>query len=101
MMIRIYQWGLLLGLIVLVIMGLNTSMQGLNSLTLNNEKPVLGWQATDTHIDIYTWGESHSYKKQEIAENICNMEEQVSEYAHTGAEYGKIIRMVLSVLLFA
>ncbi|MDD4170972.1 MAG: hypothetical protein PHQ94_01900 [Syntrophomonas sp.] len=91
-MLRLYRTSLVLAILVLVILGLNTSTQGMNSLTLNNQKPVLGFETDDDEVNVFTLGESHSYNKQQVVRNINSTVQRVQIYAHSSSEY--VVRKV-------
>ena len=86
-MTKLYRTLLVLGILILVISGLNTSNQGINSLTLQNRNPVVGLQNQGNTISIFTLGQSHSYGKQEIVSKIIQARSQVWIHAQAASNY--------------
>ncbi len=86
-MARLYRSLLVLTILILVILGLNTSNQGINSLTLDARKPVIGWQAQGDKLNIFALGETHSYDKQEAREDIVLIWQQVKTGAQATGDY--------------
>lgn len=91
-MIKVYRVLMVLGILMLTIMGLNTSNQGINSLTLQNRSPILGWDDQGSAVSVFTLGESHSYGKQELVTTIIQAGNRVCNYAREVVGY--IIRIV-------
>ena len=89
---RLYRTLLVLTILVLVILGLNISTQGMNSLTLSNQKPVLGFETDAEEVNIITLGESRSYNKQQVMRNIISTGQRIQIYTHCGGEY--VVRKV-------
>ncbi len=81
-MTRMYQSLLVLAVLMLMILGLNTSNQGINSLTLDAAKPVLGWYNQGDNLHIFTLGQTHSYDKREAREDV----KEVWQQAKMGAQ---------------
>jgi hypothetical protein len=80
---RWYRFLLVLTIVILVILGLNTSNQGINSLTLEARKPVIGWQYQGDNFNIFALGETHSYDKKEAEKNIILIWQQVKAGTQT------------------
>lgn len=83
---------MVLGILILVICGLNTSNQGMNSLTLQNRKPVVGLQTQGDAISIYTLGQSHNYDKEAITGEIMQLWDRVRSYGRSAGSY--VLQMV-------
>ena len=81
-MAKSYRPLLVLTILILVILGLNTSNQGINSLTLDARKPVIGWQNQGDKLNVFALGETHSYDKREAGKDIMMIWQQVK----TGAQ---------------
>jgi hypothetical protein len=95
----LYRASLVLGLLLLVIFGLNISNQGMNSLTLQNRKPVVGLQMQGNTINIYTLGESHSYAKQALASKTIQVRDRVRGYGQVILKYILKIAELIRVYL--
>ncbi|MDD4801941.1 MAG: hypothetical protein PHF24_03210 [Syntrophomonas sp.] len=68
---------LVVTVLLLVIMGLNISNQGINSLTLENRNPIIGWQDKGDEFNIFAMGEAHSYDKREVREDVISFWQQI------------------------
>ena len=64
---KMYRSLVVLAVIILIIMGLNTSSQGTSSLTAEAKKPVVGLQIENQKINIYAMGEQYRFSPQEIS----------------------------------
>lgn len=99
-MSKLYRICLVLGILMLTIVGLNTCNQGINSLTLQNRRPVLGWQSQGNTVSVFTLGESHSYGKEEIVSEIRQAGNRVLTLTHTAAGYfGRIVNIFKAHLI--
>jgi len=67
-MSKMYRSLMVLAVIILIIMGLNTSSQGTSSLTAEAKKPVVGLQIENQKINIYALGEQYRFSPQEISQ---------------------------------
>jgi len=99
-MIKLYRSLLVLAVIILMILGLNISNQGINSLTMESRKPVMGVQTQGNNISIFTMGQTHSYGKQEIVRHIVVSTERVQIFAQAASDYMLRIVRIFKVLLF-
>lgn len=97
-MARLYRPLLVLTILILMILGLNTSNQGINSLTLDARKPVIGWQAKGDNFNIFALGETHSYDKRAAGGDIMLVWQQVKTGTHATGEYLLRIANILKVL---
>jgi len=99
-MIKLYRSLLVLAVIILIILGLNISNQGINSLTMESRKPLMGIQTQGSNISVFTMGETHSYGKQEIVRHIIVSTKRVQIYAQAANNYMLRIVRIAKVLLF-
>jgi hypothetical protein len=60
-----------------MVFGLNISNQGMNSLTMQDRKPVVGLQNQGNTVSVFTLGESHNYGKQEAVSKIIDTRNKV------------------------
>lgn len=100
-MARLYRSLLVLAILFLIILGLNTSNQGINSLTMEARKPVIGLQTQGNNISIFALGETHSYGKQEIKADIMLALQKVKTAARVTLDYLLRIVRIFKVLVFA
>ena len=98
-MTRSYRYLLVLALLILVILGLNTSNQGINSLTMEARKPVIGLQTEGDKVSIFTLGESHVVTRQGVVTAMASVKGQVQNYAQTGSNYLKRTFVIVKALL--
>ncbi len=94
-MLKVYRISLVLGVIILTVVGLNISNQGMNSLTADNKKPVLGCQVTVEEIDIFIMGQNYSMDRQKIAGLALDLGNQMRQYVRTAVQF---LEMILNVL---
>ena len=78
-MTRIYRSIIVLLLIMLVILGLNTSNQATNSLTKESAKPLIGYSIENENINIFALGEQYSYSRQELSEESSGFLQEARE----------------------
>ena len=57
---------MVLAVIVLIILGLNTSSQGISSLTAEDKKPVVGLKIENQEINVIALGEQYDISRQDI-----------------------------------
>lgn len=69
-MIHLYRLSMVLALIILVILGLNASNQGIYSLTTQEWGPVFSLDVDDNTITVVTMGTSYDYNTGEMKERI-------------------------------
>lgn len=65
-MSKIFSSLMVLAVIILIILGLNTSSQGISSLTAEDKKPVVGLKIENQKIDVIALGEQHDISRQDI-----------------------------------
>jgi len=94
-MTTLYRTSLVLGILMLVIFGLNISNQGMNSLTMQNRKPVVGLQNQDNTVSVFTLGESHSYDKQEAVSKIIQARNHLGIYTQAASDH--ILRVAQNI----
>jgi hypothetical protein len=100
-MTTLYRMTMVLGILILIIFGLNISNQGMNSLTMQNRKPVLGLQTQGEAINVYTLGQSHSYGKEAIAGEVIKIKDQVWSCSRSARSYVLRIAEIVKTLLFS
>lgn len=99
-MTTLYRISAVFIILMLVIFGLNTSNQGMNSLTLQTRQPVVGLQTQGNTISIFTLGESHKYGKQEMVSEIMQVRNQLWIYAQVTSDYIlRIVKIMKALLL--
>ncbi len=81
-----------------MIMGLNISNQGINSLTLDARKPILGLQAHGDRINVFALGETHSYDQNEAKQYIALADQQVKNSARVVKNYVLRIVKIIKVM---
>ena len=57
---------MVLTVIILIILGLNTSSQGISSLTAEDKKPVVGLKIENQKIGVIALGEQYNFSRQDI-----------------------------------
>ena len=93
-MARLYRPLLVLTILILVILALNTSNQGINSLTLEARQPVIGWQNQGDKLNIFALGETHSYDKREAGKDIMLVWQQVKTGAQVTGDH--LLRIIIN-----
>ena len=78
-MTKVYRFLLVLTLVILIISGLNICNQGMNSLTLEDRKPVLALLARNDEVKIFTLGQTHTYSKQELSTDMAMARQQLEK----------------------
>lgn len=66
-MSRISRFLLVIAVVMLVIWGLNISGQGIDSLTAEESKPVIGWQVENKQVSVFALGEEYCIDCQDIS----------------------------------
>lgn len=98
-MIKLYRYLLVLSLIILVIMGLNISNQGINSLTMKNRQSVFALNIDNEMMYIYTFGESHSTSYKEVLRLKEIIFQHIKSYWHETKIYfdhgWKILKVIV------
>jgi hypothetical protein len=99
-MMKMYRYLLVLAIAILMILGLNISNQGINSLTMEYRKPVMGLQTQGDNISVFTMGQTHNYSKQEIIKDIILVGEKIKIYTYAALDYLLRIIRIMRILLF-
>lgn len=73
---RFYQLLMLLGLVFLVVLGLNTSNQGINNLTREERQAVLNVDYSEGDIRVEALGNSHSYSLDRLNTSLPGLKQQ-------------------------
>jgi hypothetical protein len=60
-MLKWMKYALVLTICLLVVMGLNVTNQGINSLTMENRKPILSLEIKEKDLYIFALGNQHEY----------------------------------------
>lgn len=100
-MTTLYRIAMVLGILILIIFGLNISNQGMNSLTMQNRKPVVGLQTKGDTVNIYTLGQSHSYGKEVIAAEVIQIKDRVRSYGRSAGSYILRVAERVKALLYS
>jgi len=95
----LYRISAVLVILMLVMFGLNTSNQGINSLTMQTRQPVIGVQTQGNSVSIFTLGESHNYNKQSIASEIMQARSQLWICGQVTTDYMLRIAKVVKAFL--
>ena len=82
-----YQFSLVLVVIALVVVGLNISNQGINSLTRASRGPIVGCKVEDQLINVFALGEKYSYAKEDLWHKLSWAGEQVVVFMHSVKDY--------------
>lgn len=69
-MAKIYRPFMVIGLIILVIMGLNTSNHGINQLTMESRAPVIGLSVDSDDPGVFLLGEKHEIDQDKYIDYI-------------------------------
>ncbi|PKM76005.1 MAG: hypothetical protein CVU90_14730 [Firmicutes bacterium HGW-Firmicutes-15] len=94
-MARLYRPLLVLTILILVSLALNTSNKGINSMTLDARKPVIGMQYQGDKLNIFALGETHSYDKRKAEEVTMLVWQQVKTGAQaTGDHLLRFVRII-------
>jgi hypothetical protein len=63
---KLKRLALVLTLVILISLGLNTSNQAINSLTMDTRKPVIGCVLEDGSVSIFALGEEYKYNQDNL-----------------------------------
>ena len=89
---------MVLTVIILIILGLNTSSQGISSLTAEDKKPVVGLKLENQKIDVIAMGKQYDISRQDIirAGNgvLHNAQLQCDSLAHYLKKIWKIFEVL-------
>lgn len=84
---------------ILVVLGLNTSNQGIASLTMENRKPVIGINRDHNAVNFVFMGVNRSFDKDELANNVILL--KTYDAARDGYQYlFRIWRIFYAVFIF-
>ncbi len=97
-MTKVYRPIMILLLIMLIILGLNTSNQAVNSLTRENPKPLIGFNIEQDNINIFAMGEQYSYSRQELSEESDGILHEAGEIFNSISDYCKKIWKIFRVI---
>ena len=89
---------LIMGLIILVILGLNTSNQGISSLTAEERKPVIGWQIENQQIQVIALGQEYSLSRRDISQASQGLLQDAKQQRCACVDYLKKIWTIFNVL---
>jgi hypothetical protein len=88
---RFYQLLLITGVIILVVLGLNTSNHGINNLTRADRHGVLALDYDNGNIKIDTMGASHTYSLDRLQDNLSALKDKSSRIFIEVRDYLKSI----------
>jgi len=97
-MTRVYRSIMILLVIMLIILGLNTSNQATNSLTSESEKPLIGFNVEKENINIFALGEQYSYSRQELSRESSGVLNDVQTMLKSIRDYLKKIWTIFRVI---
>jgi len=89
---------LIMGLIILVILGLNTSNKGISSLTAEDRKPVIGLQLENQHIQVLALGQEYSLSRRDIRQASQGVMQVARQQGSAFVDYLKKIWTIFNVL---
>ena len=94
---KFYQITILAVVLVLVILGLNTSNQGVNRLTMENRSAVLAFSLKPNSICLELLGQDYDYPRDSLSWQ--RFKQRAEELYHQGKKYPAQIRAVFEALL--
>ena len=97
-MSKIFNTLLIIIVLGLVIAGLNTSSQGISSLTAEQRKPVLGLQIENQHVNFFVLGEEYCLSSGDVSRTGQTVLQEVSQNYGSCADYLKQIWTIFNVL---
>lgn len=97
-MSRILSSLLIMAVVMLVILGLNISGQGIGSLTAEERKPVIGWQVENQQVSVFAWGEEYRISRQDISRVESVVLQDVRQQCKGFCTYLKKIWTIFNVL---
>jgi hypothetical protein len=95
---KFYQILILGGLILLVIMGLNTSNQGINSLTLDERQSILNLDYNQGDIRIDALGNSYNYSLDRLGTDFKSAGNKAGEVFYDTIDYLKRIWIIFDAV---
>lgn len=97
-MSKIYRFLATLLVVVLVVLGLNASHQGTSSLTLENQKPLVGFTIEKESVNIFALGEQYSYSGEEISQDSSSFINKIKQMFWAVVKYLKKIWTIFRVI---
>lgn len=97
-MSMIYRSLIVLTVFVLIIMGLNTSSQGINSLTAESRSPVVGVKIENRQLNVFALGEQYSISRQDLSQGSQDVIENAQLQSNALIKYLKKIWTIFEVL---
>ncbi|MDD2372911.1 MAG: hypothetical protein WC109_10210 [Syntrophomonadaceae bacterium] len=95
---RLHQLLILAGLIFLVIIGLNTSNQGINSLTRDERQAVLDLDYNQGEIRVDALGNSYDYSLDRLGSNVYRIGNKARELPTDITNYLKRIWIIFDAV---
>lgn len=95
---KFYQILIIGGLILLVITGLNTSNQGINSLTRDEHPAVLNMDYNQGNISVDALGNSYYYSLDRLGTNLQSAGDKARGYFHDITDYLKRIWIIFDAV---
>ena len=89
---------LIMGLIILVILGLNTTSNGISSLTAEERKPVIGLQIENQQIQVLALGQEYSLSRQDISQTSRGLLQDARKQCGACVDYLEKIWTIFNVL---
>lgn len=97
-MSMIYRSLIVLAVFVLIIMGLNTSSQGISSLTAESRSPVVGVKIENRQLNVFALGEQYSISRQDLSQGSQDVIENSQLQFNALIKYLKKIWTIFEVL---
>ena len=89
---------MVLAVVTLIILGLNTSSQGISSLTAEDKKPVVGLKIENHKIGVIALGEQYNFSYQDITQAGHGVLREAQLQSDSLAHYMKKIWKIFEVL---
>lgn len=99
-MAKAYRFMLIIGLLVLVAAGLNTSNQGMNRLTMESRPAAIGADAGKGYLTITALGQPYFWTKGKVLLGMNNMVYTIKPYVSDAEDYVLRIWRIFWVLAF-
>lgn len=97
-MTKAYRSAMVLLLLVLVVLGINTSYKANSSLTMEGGKPFIGLSVEKDNINVTAMGEKYSVSRQEISQESNQFLTSVKEFFKAVIAYLKKIWNIFRVI---
>lgn len=97
-MMRVCRSLMIMLVIVLVILGLNTSNQATNSLARESQKPLIGFNVERENINIFAMGEQYSYSRQELSQESSGALHEAKQILKSINDYFKKVWTIFRVI---